>query len=197
MHKYTEKEREFFRSYVPGHSHKEILEAFNRRFEAPISLTQVKGYIKNNKLNTGRTGRYEKGHVPANKGTHIGGWEPTQFKKGCIPVNHKPVGTESVRRNYKRGSKYVWIKVAEPNHWRMKHVVVWEQQYGKVPRNKIVIFLDGDPLNTDITNLAIIDRSTHVRMNQSNLRTGDPELTMTGIKTAELITKIAAVKRGK
>ncbi|WP_312428338.1 HNH endonuclease signature motif containing protein [Lacrimispora sp.] len=193
--KYTEAEKEFIRSFAFGHSHQEITDAFNERFDPPIGANQIRAYLKNHKILTGRTGFFEKGHVPANKGTHTGGWEPTQFKKGNTPANHKPVGTESVRCNYKKGQKYLYVKVAEPNRWRMKHILVWEKHHGPVPKGKIIIFLDGNVLNTDIDNLMMIDRSVHARMNQLGLRSRDPEITRTGAYVAELVTKVSEVKK--
>ena len=96
MHRYTAEEKAFIQEYAHGHSHREITDECNKRFHSGLGIDQIRAYLKNHKITTGRTGRFEKGHVPANKGTHIGGWEPTQFKKGNMPVNHKPVGTESV-----------------------------------------------------------------------------------------------------
>ena len=193
--KYTESEKEFIKSFAFGHGCQEIADAFNERFDPPIGVNQIRAYLKNHKILTGRTGCFEKGHVPANKGTHNGGWEPTQFKKGNMPANHKPVGTESVRSNYKKGQKYVYVKVAEPNHWRMKHIVEWEKHHGPVPKGKIIIFLDGNVLNTNIDNLMMVDRKVHVRMNQLGLRYPDRDSTRTGAYVAELVTKIAEAKR--
>lgn len=195
LRKYSEAEKAFIRSFALGHGYREIIDAFNQRFDPPIGINQIRAYLKNHKILTGRSGCFEKGHIPANKGTHIGGWEPTQFKKGNMPVNHKPVGTESVRNNYKKGQKYVYVKVAEPNHWRMKHIVEWEKHYGPVPKGKIVIFLDGNVLNADISNLMLIDRKVHIRMNQMGLRYQDSDSTRTGAHVAELVTKIAEAQR--
>lgn len=191
--KYTVEERSFIKTFAFGHGYNEITDEFNKRFQPSITTNQIRGYLRNHKILTGRTGRFEKGHIPANKGTHNGGWEPTQFKKGSIPANYKPVGTESCRNNYKKGTKYIYIKVGEPNKWRMKHVVVWEQHNGKVPSGKIVIFLDGDTTNTNISNLAMIDRKVSVRLNQLGLRYNNKDLTITGINLAELIVKLHEV----
>jgi len=62
--------------------------------------------------------------------------------------------------------KYIMVKVREnekgvPNHkiWRMKQQVVWEQKFmEKIPRGKIIIFLDNNSLNCDISNLYLADR---------------------------------------
>lgn len=194
---YSQEERDFIAAYAVGHSYKEIQEAFNKKFLTDVSIGQIKSYMGNHKIVTGKTGRFEKGHIPANKGTHIGGWEPTQFKKGRISENHKPVGTISVRHNRKRGQKYVYVKVAEPNKWRPLHVVEWEKHNGPVPEGKIVIFLDGDVLNTQIENLTLVSRSVHARLNQMGLRTKDPEYTKTAVRVAELAAKIGEAKRRK
>lgn len=198
-HKYPQEEKEFFIEYVPGHSHKEILEEFNARFPEQITLSQVKGYIENHKLNTGRNGQYQKGNVPANKGTkglyNVGG-NKTSFRKGESPHNHKPVGTVSVRHNNNRGHKYVYVKVAEPNKWRMLHVVTWEKHNGSVPNGMNIIFLDGNTLNTDIDNLAIINRGENATINKFGLRANDKDLTQIGISTAKLMQKISS-RKGK
>ena len=55
-HQYTAEEQKFMEEYVPGHSYREIQKAFTEKFRWEISLVQVKGYIGNHHLNTGRTG---------------------------------------------------------------------------------------------------------------------------------------------
>lgn len=68
MTKYTEEEHAFMREFVPGHSYKEIKEAFEARFGRKMSKSFPKSYIANHKLNTGRTGQFGKGIIPPNKG---------------------------------------------------------------------------------------------------------------------------------
>ena len=191
--KYTDDEKEFIISFAYGHGHKEIMEAFNRKFEEPISFNQVVSYLSNHKISTGRTGHFKKGYKPFNKGIHSLG--PTQFKKGNMPPGYKQVGTEMVRNRLKTGRKYVYVKIAEPNKWRLKHVLEWEKYHGPVLKGEVVIFLDGDTLNTDINNLMLIDRKVLVVMNWRGLRYQDPESTRTGAYVAELVTKIAEARK--
>lgn len=147
MRRYTQEERDFFIDFVPGHSHKEIMEEFNRRFQPPIEQSQVKGYIANNKLNTGRTGRFPPGHVPQNKGKKVSpeAYEkskPTMFKKGNVPANRVPIGSEMMRAD-----GYIWIKIRDGRknaNWIQKHRYLWEQANGPIPRGKILVFADGD-----------------------------------------------------
>lgn len=199
-HHYTEKELEFLRGFAYGHSYKEITNAMNVEFGLSLGVNQIRACLKNHKITTGRTGRFEKGHVPANKGKHhptVGRMAETQFKKGDIPKNHKPVGTVSVRHNYKRGQVYVYEKVAEPNVWKMKHILEWERHNGPVPKGKAIIFADGDTTNTDISNLVMVDRSQLAVMNRWNLKGGGKELMETAANTAALKISISKAKKGR
>ena len=67
-HQYTAEEHAFMTQYVPGHSYREIQQAFIDKFGWEITSGQIGSYIGNHHLNTGRTGRFPKGHEPVNKG---------------------------------------------------------------------------------------------------------------------------------
>ena len=195
VRKYTQEEHQFFQEYVPGHSHKEIQQEFIRRFGREITEQKVKGYIANHKLNTGRTGRFEKGHVSHNKGKKgisSPGCEKTWFPKGHIPDNYRPVGSERINVG-----GYVEVKVADPNKWKLKQRVVWEAAHGPVPKGSCIIFLDGNKQNTDLGNLQMIKRSVLVRMNQKELFFDDPNLTKAGAGLAGVINAMGEAKRRK
>lgn len=189
-HKYTPEQKEFMKAFVPGHSHKEIMEAFNHKFETDIKVGQVKSYIGNNKLNTGRTGSFPKGHVPANKGKKgIGGWPETHFKKGHMPYNYLPVGTE-----LKKCDGYVYVKIADPNKWKQKHIIIWEAANGAVPDKHRIIFADGDRSNVCLENLLMVTRRELLVMNRGKLIKKDKELTKTGLLVANIIIKTNDLK---
>ncbi len=106
--------------------------------------------------------RFQKNHVPANKGKKESEFrskkssercKATQFKKGSQPHNARPVGYESVR------SGYVYIKVEGESRMVMKHRYVWMQHNGPVPEGMCVSFKDGNRLNCDISNLMLITES--------------------------------------
>lgn len=197
-HYYTAEELDFLRKFAFGHSYKEITAAMNSKFALSLNVNQVRACLKNHHIATGRTGRFEKGHVPANKGKHnptVGRMAETQFKKGNIPANHKPVGTVSIRNHHKRGQRYVYEKVAEPNVWRMKHILEWERYNGPVPKGKVIIFADGNSLNTDIENLVMVDRSQLAVMNRWNIKGADKELMETAANTAALKISISKAKK--
>lgn len=197
-HKWMEEEKEFLRQYCRKHTWKETAEEFNRRFRCNLSASAVKAAGKRFGFRTGRTGCFEKGNVPANKGTHpptVGRMAETQFKKGQVAKNHLPVGSVRVRRSHKGKKPYIWEKVAEPDKWRMKHVLEWERHNGPVPAGKIVVFADGDTLNTDISNLIMVSRSQHAVMNRWNIKGCDKEHAETAANIANLKIQISKAKR--
>ena len=194
-HQYTAEERQFMTEYVPGHSYREIQKAFTEKFGWEISLGQVNSYIGNHHLNTGRTGRFQKGQEPPNKGKKgicAAGCEKTWFKKGHIPANYRPVGSERVNKD-----GYIEVKVADPNKWRLKHRVVWEAVNGKISKGYIIIFRDNDKTNTDINNLMPIKQGTHAVLNHTGLCEYSVEFKETAVRIAELKTVSNEAKRRK
>lgn len=118
IHIWSNQEKEYMKEITPGHHHKEIQELMNKKFKLNLSIDQIKGAISRYKLNTGFTGRIEKGHIPFNKGKkgiYLGGIK-TQFKKGHKPKNYMPVGSERVN-----GDGYIDIKIADPNVIKTRH----------------------------------------------------------------------------
>lgn len=184
--RYTEEQRRFFKEYVPGHSYKEIQDAFNRKFKKNITLSQVKSYIKNNRLNTGRTGRFTKGHVPANKGQRgVRVSIATEFKPGHVPHNYKPVGAERVN-----SYGYVDVKIKDPRTWRGKHLLIYEAHYGPIPKGHVVVFGDGNRRNFDPENLVLVSRAQLAVMNKRGLVGGSAEATRSGKLVADIAMKI-------
>ena len=50
--------------------------------------------------------------------------------------------------------------------WITKGKYVYEQKYGRVPKNKMIIFLDGDSTNCSLDNLLMVDKSINLRINE-------------------------------
>ncbi len=187
MHKYTDEERQFLAEFVPGHTHKEIWQAFNNKFNLDVPIGAIKGYIARHKLNTGKTGYFEKGHTPANKGVkglRYAGCEKTWFKKGQAPINHRLVGSERITKD-----GYIEIKVSEPNIWDLKHRVVWRKHNGEIPKGHVLIFKDQDKLNVSIDNLMLVSRKKLKVLNQNRLLINNAEINETACIMADIIIK--------
>lgn len=192
--RYKTEESEFLKRFVFGHSYKEIQAEFLKKFDREITIEQVRAYIKNNHLTTGRSGHFPKGNVPHNKGKKgscANGCDKTWFRKGNVPKNHREIGSERINRD-----GYIEIKVAEPNKWKLKHRFVWESANGKIPSNCIIIFKDNDRLNTDIENLMMITKAENAVMNKSGLSKYKSEFKETAVLVSDLkIERKRAINR--
>ena len=193
MHRYTLEQVRFIEKYYKGCGNLELTQAFNKYFELQLSLNQIKAFKSNHCLNSGLNGRFSLGHAPFNKGLKgVGGWEPTQFKKGNRPRNYQPVGSERVN-----GDGYVDIKTADPNKWKGKHILVWESANGPVPKRHAIIFGDRNRMNFELENLILVSRKQLLGLNKLNLIQCDAELTRTGVMIANIYIKIGERKKGK
>ena len=192
---FTKEMQAFIEANVEGTSSSNLAKKVNSEFGTNYTRGQIKSYMSNHGLRNGLDCRIPKGNVPANKGKKMSPemyekCKGTMFKKGNVPVNHKPVGSERINVY-----GYAEVKVAEPNIWKLKHRVIWEEVKGPIPEGQVIAFLDSNSLNCEIDNLAMVSRGAHARLNQYNLRFPDKELTKTGIATAELLGGIGRAKR--
>ena len=192
QHIWSDEEKQYLAEITPGRGHKEIQSMMSCKFGFDYTHHQIKGAITRNKLNTGRTGRFEKGHATWNKGTKgLTKANVTSFKKGQKPHNYKPLGSERITKD-----GYCEIKVSDTGRrWKSKHLVVYEKHHGKVPRGSVVIFLDGDKRNFDIDNLHLVTRNQLAMLNKNSLIQKDAELTKTAINVVDLMKKISVMEK--
>lgn len=148
--------------------HRHFCDHFGRMDVSQAALTALckrRGWL------TGRTGRYEKGRTPENKGRKMP-FNPnsarTQFKKGNKPHTWRGAGHERI--DEKDG--YVIMIVDETNPWTgaptrpvLKHRYLWEKEHGPVPDGYCLKCLDGDKTNTDPSNWEAIPRAMLPRLN--------------------------------
>lgn len=124
----------------------------------------------------------KKGNVPKNKGTKgISKPNKTSFRKGNIPDNIREVGSERITKD-----GYIEIKVAEPNKWNLKHRYIYEKHFGKIPKGKIIVFLDRNTQNLSIDNLECITKYENLIMNNRGYYSTDSEITKTGLNAVRL-----------
>lgn len=94
-----------------------------------------------------------------------------------------------------RADGYVWIKIAEPNKWRQKHVVIWEQAHGPRPAGDVVIFADQDHQNFEVDNLLLATQAENLVANRHKLISHDADTTKTGLLLAKVIAKKSQLKK--
>ena len=193
VHIWSNEEKEYLAEITPGKHYKEIQELMKNKFNLEFTMNQIKGAIWRYKLNTGFTGCFQKGHIPFNKGKSqkdymsaesIEKTKKTRFKKGQSPINCRPVGSERITND-----GYIEIKIAEPNVWKFKHLVVWEKENGPIPKGHALVFADGDKTNISLDNLLLVTRHQLLIMNNNKLIKNNSEVTKTGVLIAKVLIK--------
>ena len=141
--------------------------------KAPLERMRLAGKLGTNHPNA-VAHRFKKGSIPPNKGKKMSPEiyekvKETMFKKGNSPVNHREVGSERINVD-----GYIEIKVAEPNRWRLKHRLIWEQHNGIIPEGCNVQFKNHNTLDCRIENLYLISKSEQMR-NENSLMARYPK----------------------
>jgi len=172
---YTTEQEEWLTANIDKHVNSIGLSAsFNKQFNDNRSATAIRAKA-----------RYL---LPNHKYPHSGGRE--KGFGGCSFA--LPIGTE----RWKDG--YLYVKVADNpipkkfttkqirSNWVVKHRLVWEAAYGKIPEGKLIVFLDGNRSNFDLDNLYCIDRKLTTVMMRNNWFTDSRDHTLAAIKWCEL-----------
>jgi rubrerythrin len=141
------------------------------------------------------------GHKTWNKGKSYnpGGHSvETRFKKGNLPVNHKTLGTITVRVNNrdKRGP-YRMIAIAGPTLIRHKWIpyaqYIWEKEHGPLPKGFFVAHVDDNSMNDNPKNLEIVDRKGNMELMKRN----NPNWVKKASKTRSKTYRIRRLKKAR
>ena len=189
----------FIKEQYKVYSRSELTIEFNERFKTEIKGRQITSFVKNQGIKCGRNGHFGKGHVTWNKGTK-GLVKPNSgnFKKGDVPPNSQPVGSERVN-----SMGVIDVKIAEPNpyvagqmtRWKQKHIILWEEKYGPVPDGHVIIFRDSDKMNCQPENLMLITRKVNAYLNRNGYGTLPGELKLSAIALAKVAQKASSLVR--
>lgn len=176
--KWTQEEIDILSRLYPNHYAREIAGILGRGISSIHCKARALG-IESSREKIQRTGyeaskspasiaaRFQNGSVPLNKGKKVSPeiyakMQPTMFKKGQTPVNHRDVGSERVNVD-----GYIEIKVAEPNRWRLKHRLIWEQVNGAIPKGFNVQFKNHNRKDCRIENLYLISKAEQMAKENS------------------------------
>lgn len=171
---YTREEDEIIISMYPEHYAKEIAPLLGRTLSSVYQRAKHLG-VESSEGKIQRSGRessqnpnviktqFKKGRVSHNKGQKMPPEvyekvKATMFKKGNLPANHRKVGSERVNVD-----GYIEVKVAEPNKWRLKHRIVWEEHNGPIPKGYNIQFKNRISTDCRIENLYILSRAEQMR----------------------------------
>jgi hypothetical protein len=183
--------------------------AFQKRFQRQdVSANNLHALRKRKGWKTGRTGQFQTGQKPHNKGKKMP-FHPnsarTQFKKGNLPHNANHLGHERVSKD-----GYVEISIDERNphtgyerRYVLKHRYLWEKANGPVPEGMCLKCRDGNKTNTDPENWILIPRALLPRLNggksgkHPKYDEAEPELRPTILAVAQLSHAAKQAKSGE
>lgn len=135
--------------------------AGNRKIKkTPERFAAMLKETNKNLTESGKAHRYKKGDPAWNKGKYMRVSQATEFKKGQMPHNYKPVGSERITPD-----GYLERKVAEPKKWKAVHHILWEEVNGPIPPRHKVIFKDNNKKNICIDNLFLVTFEEAMRRN--------------------------------
>lgn len=198
---YTAEQVKWLRENVAGGSHAEIAAGLNALFGDNKTVEQIKAFLGNRGLSTGRTGQFEKGIVPWNTGTK-GVVKPNSgnFKPGSVPANREPLWAERICPK----DGYILMKVPEmdphtgfPTRYKHKHVWVWEQANGPVPEGMAVILIDSNKLHCELGNLMLVTRGELLLLNLHKYKDQPPEIRPSILALAKLEAKAGIRTTGR
>lgn len=178
---FTPEEVEQIRLLYPNHSTREIAQLMGRSERSVygkaflMGLRKTDEHIKRVNLGNvanlrihGKAHQFIKGHIPANKGRKMSPERyerccNTMFRKGHKPHNTRRDGAESIRV-VNNGHRYIYVRIAE-GKWIPKHIQVWTQSNGPVPKGCNIVFRDGDTQNCTLENLECVSDAELMRRN--------------------------------
>lgn len=121
--------------------------------------------------------------------------------KGLRPDGHSVralnVGDERIRKSGHQGKLIWFVKVSNefcggerkhraPYQWQKKHILVWQQKHGPIPKGFKITFLNQDTLDCEPANLYLISDAANMMMTKYGWFSSNPTLTKTAIMCCEL-----------
>jgi hypothetical protein len=196
--KYHEKHLNYLRKIVPGKPFKTALIMFNKKFGFDIGIKAFGTLCKRYDIANGLCTTFQKGHVPfykGKKGQYAPGCEVSWFKKGHMPENTMPLGSERLSKD-----GYIEVKYSNdggpPNkRWKGKHRIIWERENGPISKGCAIIFLDGNKRNFKLNNLRMVSRGELAVLNHTHMLDADEEVVEANIEIAKIKVLISDKKR--
>lgn len=195
---YSQRQIDFLKNNYPNMNSRRLTKAFNEEFNESKNVDQIKSTLFRYKIQSGRTGCFEKGFKPWNTGVK-GSIKPNSgsFKKEHVPANTKPMYHERICSK----DGFIIMKVPERNpytgafgRYKNKHVWIWEQAHGPVPEGHVVRFLDGDKMNCVLENLGLFTKAENLQITRLGFNNAPAEVKPTIIAMAKLDSKRSQLK---
>lgn len=155
---FSEEEIDFVRRYADALSTRELAEAFTVRFGSPIGQTMIRRLMERNGIQSS----VDRKNHPLPIGT-----ERWSDYYQCVIVKVRSVSVVGIKDKRERDR-------LRNSQWMLKQNWVWEQTHGQpLPKDQVVVFLDGDrtnyaPENLHAERLNVIGTIEKMRMHSEN-----------------------------
>lgn len=152
MNKYTKEQKEFIKENVKGISLRELTNRFNKKFDLNVSEISIQNLKQRMNLKSEIVGgRFEKGRIPHNKGKK---WDTYLTKEEQENILNKTLRNKDKRYKGKKINtevldSYNYIHIKTKRGWIPKQIIIYEKEYGEVPKGHKIIFLDRNSRNFD------------------------------------------------
>ena len=164
--KYSEKYEKIIKEMADVMSFKELIGFSNKHFSYKMNESKMRNFLYKRNIKC--------------KDYHY-----SKVRNG----NKKPLLSE-----YVKADGMVLIKVAHPSVWEYKQRYIYEKYHGSLPKDNMVIFLDGNRTNYDIDNLMAVSTAEYNYIKNKGLISCDRELTKAAILSARLDYKTKEIK---
>lgn len=170
---YSDDHLDFLREGFKTQEISELTKAFNDHFGMDKTVVQIHGLMSRKGIRANRTGHFAPGHKSWNAGTKgKTKRNKTSFKPGQLPPRTKPIGYERIGKD-----GYMEVKVSNTYpFFQYKHVKIYIENYGPVPKGHCVIFKNSDNRNFAPENLEAVSRAELLKLNQNGYKKHHPDL---------------------
>jgi len=121
----------------------------------------------------GNSGLFKKGENPWNKGVKgLQLSKATQFKKGHQGTWKNGVNEPYVANDHGRAVMLIQIEGKRQPYARY----LYKKEYGEIGANMVIIHLDGDHMNCEVSNLKAISRSENMARNQNSKKAAETRI---------------------
>lgn len=186
--RYTKEHIDYLKEITSNHTSKEIVRLFNNKFSLNKSKRQVDEARWKRGINLSKENKptaFQKGVSNINKGKKgLQSSNSGSFKSGINNKRYRSIGSEGL------DTGYITIKIADPDVWQRKHIILWEGVNGPIPINHRVIFADGNKRNFKLDNLLLVSIGQLNRLSLNGLKTNDTELTKSMLNVVKIYEAI-------
>lgn len=201
---YSEEQREFLRVNAPSMSRKELAEKFNDKFGTNKSELAIKSYCNNRGFNSSNDGRFKDGNRSWQTGLSKDEFKSHYSEESFNRLTHNMI---EGNKTHKIGDEVVkWglpcvvvstdYSLPYEKRIMLKRRYIWEQAHGRIPEDHMILNLDGDSFNCDLSNLACVPTKYRPQLNKNGWLGKSKDLTLAAIKWCELSYVLKGFREG-